>query len=130
MAAIQLKAGKRNIVNTYVWDADGGLRTESQQFASTVEHTIGGSFTIEGAIGWTGNFKLEGVDGDLTARATFQMTQTMTKTEGRSRGMSLAVDLSGVERMGITDYKDNPIVPGEKVDRYRFMSFYSCRQPS
>ena len=25
---------------------------------------------------------------------------------------------------GVTDYKDNPILPGEKVDRYRFMSFY------
>ncbi|GAP94317.1 LamG-like jellyroll fold domain-containing protein [Leptolyngbya sp. NIES-2104] len=124
MAAIQLKAGKRNIVNTYVWDADGGLRTESQQFASTVEHTIGGSFTLEGAIGGTGGFKVLGVGGELTAQATFNLTQTMTKTESRSRGMSLAVDLSGVERMGITDYKDNPIVPGEKVDRYRFMSFY------
>ena len=124
MAAIQLKAGKRNIVNTYVWDADGGLRTESQQFAGTVEHTIGGSFTLEGAIGGTGGFKVLGVGGELTAQATFNLTQTMTKTESRSRGMSLAVDLSGVERMGITDYKDNPIVPGEKVDRYRFMSFY------
>lgn len=124
MAAIQVKAGKRNIVNTYVWDADGGLRTESQQFASTVEHTIGGSFTLEGAIGGTGGFKLGGSGGELTAQAAFQMTQTMTKTESLSRGMSLAVDLSGVERMGITDYKDNSIVPGEKVDRYRFMSFY------
>jgi hypothetical protein len=34
---------RSNIVNTYVWDADGGLRAEVQQsFASTAEHTIGG----------------------------------------------------------------------------------------
>jgi hypothetical protein len=29
-----------------------------------------------------------------------------------------------MEFRGITDFRDNPIVPGEKVDRYRFMSFY------
>jgi hypothetical protein len=124
MEAIQLKAGKRNIVNTYVWDADGGLRTETQQFASTIEHTIGGSFTLEGAIGGTGGFKVMGAGAELTAQATFHLTQTMTKTESRSRGVALTVDLSGVERMGVTDYNDNPIAPGEKVDRYRFMSFY------
>jgi hypothetical protein len=65
-----------------------------------------------------------GVGVELTAQATFHMTQTMTKTERRSRGFALTVDLSGVEQIGITDYNDNPLVPGEKVDRYRFMSFY------
>ena len=40
MANIQTRAGKRNIVNTYVWDGDGGLRTEEQSFASTIEHSI------------------------------------------------------------------------------------------
>jgi Concanavalin A-like lectin/glucanases superfamily/Ricin-type beta-trefoil lectin domain-like len=124
MEAIQLKAGKRNIVNTYVWDADGGLRAETQQFASTIEHTIGGSFTLEGAIGGTGGFKVMGAGAELTAQATFHLTQTMTKTESRSRGVALTVDLSGVEKIGITDYNDNPLLPGEKVDRYRFMSFY------
>jgi len=48
----------------------------------------------------------------------------MTKTESRSKGLSLEVDLGGVERLGITDYNDIPLLPGEKVDRYRFMSFY------
>lgn len=124
MEAIQLRAGKRNIVNTYVWDADGGLRTETQQFASTIEHTIGGSFNLEGAIGGTGGFKVMGAGAELTAQATFHLTQTMTKTESRSRGVALNVDLSGVESIGITDYNDNPLLPGEKVDRYRFMSFY------
>jgi len=52
------------------------------------------------------------------------MTQTMTKTETTGKALELVVDLSGLEFRGITDYKDNPILPGEKVDRYRFMSFY------
>jgi hypothetical protein len=61
---------------------------------------------------------------ELTAQATVNLTQTMNKTEARSKGFELTVDLSGLEYKGITDYNDNPILPGEKVDRYRFMSFY------
>ena len=29
-----------------------------------------------------------------------------------------------MESRGITDYRDYPVLPGEKVDRYRFMSFF------
>ena len=123
MENIQIRAGKRNIVNTYVWDADGGLRTEAQSFANTVEHTIGGSFTMNAGLGGAFEY-LGGAAIELTAQATVNMTQTMSKTESRSKGFELTIDLSGMENKGVTDYKDNPILPGEKVDRYRFMSFY------
>lgn len=124
MEDIQARSGKRNIVNTYVWDADGGLRAEAQSFASTAEHTIGGSFTLDAGLGFRGEFDIGPAATELTALATVNMTQTMTKTEVRSKGIELSVDLSGVESKGITDYNDYPIIPGEKVDRYRFMSFY------
>lgn len=132
MEDIQIRARKRNIVNTYVWDADGGLRTEAQSFASTVEHTVGGSSTLDAGYGFQGDISAQlpgyasGIMGsaELTALATMNLTQTMSKTENRSKGFDLNVDLSGVESTGITDYKDYPIQPGEKVDRYRFMSFY------
>ena len=123
MENIQIRAGKRNIVNTYVWDADGGLRTEAQSFANTAEHTVGGSFTLDAGLGFQGDYTA-GVVGELTALVTVNLTQTMSKTESRSKGLELNVDLSGVESTGITDYNDYPIQPGEKVDRYRFMSFY------
>jgi hypothetical protein len=124
MESIQIRSGKHNIVNTYVWDADGGLRTEAQSFANTVEHTIGGSFSMNAGLGLQSEFSAFGVDVELTAQATVNLTQTMSKTELRSKGFELNVDLSGLEYKGITDYKDRPILPGEKVDRYRFMSFY------
>ena len=124
MEDIQIRAGKRNIVNTYVWDADGGLRTEAQSFANTVEHTIGGSFSMNAGLGVGSSFALGIVAVELTAQATVNLTLTMSKTEARSQGFQLNVDLGGLEHKGITDYKDNPILPGEKVDRYRFMSFY------
>lgn len=123
MEDLQIRAGKRNIVNTYVWDADGGLRTEAQSFANTVEHTIGGSFAMNAGLGFEGKFGSMATV-ELTAQATINLTQTMNKTEARSKGFELSVDLSGLEYKGITDYNDNPILPGEKVDRYRFMSFY------
>jgi hypothetical protein len=124
MEDLQIRAGKRNIVNTYVWDADGGLRTEQQSFANTVEHTIGGSFGMNASLGGEANVGVAGAMFELSALATVNLTQTMNKTEARSKGFELNVDLSGLEYKGITDYNDRPILPGEKVDRYRFMSFY------
>lgn len=123
MEDIQIRAGKRNIVNTYVWDADGGLRSEAQSFASTAEHTIGGSFELSAALGFEGNYGAIAT-AELTAMASIHMTQTMNKTETHSRGIELNIDLSGVEGRNVTDYDDHPLQPGEKVKRYRFMSFY------
>jgi len=124
MENLRIRAGKRNIVNTYIWDADGGFHAEEQQFASTVEHTVGGSFDMSIALGGQGKFAIAKVLVESNGYATTNMTQTMSKTEASSKGMELHVDLSGVESRGVTDHRDYPILPGEKVDRYRFMSFY------
>ncbi|PSN11468.1 hypothetical protein C7293_24155 [filamentous cyanobacterium CCT1] len=118
-----IDARKRNIVNTYVWDGDGGLRSETQEFADTIEQTIGGSFSLDGGLGITGFVQGLGVWVNLTALATAHITQLSTKTESRSRGFSLEVELAGESR-GITTLNDTPVLPGEKVDRYRFSSFY------
>lgn len=124
MEAIQSRSGKRNIVNNYVWDADGGMHTESQSFANTSSHTIGGTFSMEGRLGYKGDIAGEGVKVALEASAGFKLTQTLTKTESITHGLSLDISLSGVESAGVTDHDDYPLMPGEKVDRYRFMSFY------
>ena len=60
----------------------------------------------------------------LTTLGTLTLNQTLSKTLSTSRGFGLNVDLSGVESRGVTDYKDRPLQPGEKVGRYRFMSYY------
>lgn len=123
MEDLQIRAGKRNIVNTYVWDGDGGFRAEEQQFASTVQHSIGGSFNLAVGLGLHGEVE-GGMAAELTALATVSLTQTMSKASSTSKGMELHVDLGGVECRNITDFRDQPILPGEKVDRYRFMSFF------
>jgi hypothetical protein len=120
---LRVAARKRNIVNTYVWDGDGGLRSETQEFADTIEQTIGGSFALDGSLGVTGFIQGGGAWVELTALATASLTQVSTKTESRSRGFSLEVEVEGESR-GITRLDDTPVLPGEKVDRYRFSSFY------
>lgn len=124
MEDLQIRAGKRNIANTYVWDADGGFYSESQQFTNAIEHTIGGSFNLDVKLGGSKSAFISGFGADLSAQATVHMTQTMTQKESQSKAFSLSVSVAGVERQGVTDYRDRPLLPGEKVDRYRFMTFY------
>ncbi len=108
MESLQIRAGKRNIVNTYVWDAAGGRRAEAQSFANKAEHTIGGSFSLDAGLGVEMEIDGGGVKAELTALAKVNLTQTMTKTEARSTGIELNVELSGVESRNITDHNDYP----------------------
>ncbi len=124
MEDLKVRAGKRNIVNSYVWDADGGLRVESEEFASTVEHTVGSALNMEWALGADIALNVSGFQLELSPMYQGSLSQTMSKTRTASSALSLEVDLSGVECQGITDFKDRPIMPGVKVDRYRFMTFY------
>ncbi|WP_157472036.1 hypothetical protein [Neolewinella persica] len=123
MEELQIRSSKRNIVNTYVWDANGGLRAESQQFANVIQHTIGGSIDIKGALGSELSIEL-GLFAELKMMATAGRNQQMSKTVTNSKGFALDVNVSGVEGTGVTDHDDNPLMPGEKVGRYRFMSYY------
>ena len=124
MEQIQTRAGKRNVVNTYVWDGDGGLRVEEQSFASTIEHSMSTELNHNGTFGGSVESAIAGFKFALKLVGQAGGTNTVGKTFTQNRALELAVDLSGVEKNGITDLRDNPLVPGEKVDRYRFMTFY------
>jgi len=124
MQGIQAKAGKRNIVNTYVWDGDGGLRAEEQGFASTIEHSLGSDLTHGGGGGGSTDTLIAAVKLKASLIFSGSDATASSKTLSIGRAMALNVDLSGVESDGITDLRDNPLNPGEKVDRYRFMTFY------
>ena len=123
MESLQIKAGKRNIVNAYVWDADGGLHLENQSFANSITHSIGGSFSFTGGINFDLEFKL-GLAVELGIEANVGVELTMSKSEERSKELTLEVDLGGMEYRGVTDHLDRPLNPGEKVDRYRFSSYF------
>jgi hypothetical protein len=124
MTKIQTQAGKRNVVNTYIWDGDGGLRAEEQSFANTVEHSLGTTMINAGGSGWLHEVTLAKFRSELSLIGSGSSVASSSKSLNRSRTLQLALDLSGIEQRGITDLRDNPLVPGEKVGRYRFMSFY------
>ncbi|HRI68312.1 MAG TPA: LamG domain-containing protein [Polyangium sp.] len=122
--AAQLEGGKRNIVNTYVWDGDGGLHVEEESFAGTLEHAFTVESTHEGAGGMAGTVQLSALKASLSILGGGGKTRASGQTLTSSKSLSLNVDLSGVERRFITNRSDQPLYPGEKVDRYRFMTFY------
>jgi len=124
MEALRIKAGKHNIVNTYVWDADGGLHAESQSFAETIEHSVSSGFSFDAGGGVEVDIMAGVFAMNITALGRCSLSQTVSKTESTSRGFSLDINLGGIERAGITDEHDIPLQPGEKVDRFRMMSFY------
>lgn len=124
MDRLLAQAGKRNLVNTYVWDGDGGLRAEEQSFASTIEHSISTATLVGGSLGISGEVAAFGYKVAGSVVASGSLARSSGKTLSSSKSLELSVDLSGVERNGITNLKDAPLVPGEKVDRYRFMTFY------
>jgi hypothetical protein len=111
-------------VNTYIWDGDGGLRVEEQSFASTIEHSINTEISHSGGGGASAEIGIAAFKFDLSAVGSGGKKDASGKILGLSKSLELAVDLSGLEKNGITDARDNPLVPGEKVDRYRFMTFY------
>ncbi|MEX1367670.1 MAG: LamG-like jellyroll fold domain-containing protein [Nannocystaceae bacterium] len=124
MERLQIKAGKRNIVNTYVWDGDGGLRVESESFANTIEHSLGSMMYDGGGAGLDTDFAVSSFKAALRLLVGGSKTTSQTKTMSATKAVELTVDLLGVEGKGITDLQDRPLVPGEKVDRYRFMTFF------
>ncbi|WP_428268295.1 LamG domain-containing protein [Haliangium sp.] len=124
MERLLIHAGKRNIVNTYVWDADGGMRSEEQGFAETVEHTIGGGFSASGGGNLNASLMFAGFALETSLMVNASTHKTLSKTQTTDKSFQLQVDMSGMEGNDITDLQDYPLYPGEKVDRYRFMTFY------
>ncbi len=124
MQSLLVRAGKRNIVNKYVWDADGGLRSETQSFANTVEHSVGCEISHEGGGGLGLDVQAAAFKLELNLIGSGSSAKSATKGLSQEKSFELTVDLAGLEPDGITALDDTPLQPGEKVDRYRMMTFY------
>ncbi|MDG2617524.1 hypothetical protein P7L53_14885 [Thermoleptolyngbya sichuanensis XZ-Cy5] len=132
---------RRNLFNTYVWTADGGLFAETQQFMETQQEVIGGTFSVSGQIGGYMDFNTAiagmAVNFELESFWGGSQTLTKTKTSASQRSFGVTVDLDverniqvanpqQAERLGLSLYDakgDRAKCPG-KVDGYRFMTFY------
>lgn len=124
---------KRNLVNTYVWTAGGGLFSEQEQTMTSREETHSGSYSFTGMAGLAASksFALLGFGAYIEANAMFgghiHTSVTKNKQEGRDFSLSIKNDteaflakwLPGADKPA----NDGAAEPG-KVDAYRFKSFY------
>jgi PKD repeat protein len=132
---------KRNIVNTYVWTADGGLFAETQETMDVWQETTGGAFnasahgglslTMEGAVSKVAyEFELEAMLGahlSLTLKKSRETENTfaVNVTLGKVERDIYERDEKGFTRLDRTDPRNpKPIKTPGKVDAYRFMTFY------
>lgn len=135
---------KRNLVNTYVWTADGGLFAETLQTMDSKSETIGGSYTFTGMAGLSIEAVatvVVGAKGTLDALFGGHLNLSVNKTRESKSSFGLNVNLDKVERdiylrrtndagqdeliFDTTDPKrPKPKKAPGKVDAYRFMSFY------
>lgn len=126
---------RRDLVNTYVWSADGGFFAETTQTTDVVTETTSGSYRFNGmgTVGVSGGFKAFGVgvgfQVDAALGGGISRTRSKAKESTRTFGLDVLVDTPGdmqkYDKDGNPEYKDGKAVevPG-RVDAYRFMTFY------
>jgi len=134
---------RRNLVNAYVWTADGGLFAETQQTMDVQAETFGGSydFTGKGGIDLAIAFAIAKVAAVFELNAMFvgHHHLSVNKSKESKTAFQMNVNLEKVERdiykrdpndrrVVLIDNSDpkrpRPIKSPYKVDAYRFMTFY------
>ncbi|MFE0422493.1 LamG-like jellyroll fold domain-containing protein [Streptomyces sp. NPDC058953] len=125
----------RNIVNTYVWTADGGFFSETTGTTDVVTQTTGGSYSFSGAgtFSMETSFEVAGIGVGLQFDASLGGGMTVTRqrsTEAtRSHSLEVTCNLSRdiqkyVDGKAQYDAANKPVLTVGKVDAYRFMTFY------
>ena len=127
---------RRDIVNTYVWTADGGFFAETTATTDVVTETTSGSYRFNGAVtsgldfGFTAFGVGLGFQMDAAMGGGFSTTRSTSKESTRSFSLNVRVETPG--DMQRYNEQSEPVfhddgtpeeVPG-RVDAYRFMTFY------
>jgi hypothetical protein len=117
-------SSKRNLADTYVWTASGGLFSETTSTTDQVTWVTTGNYSVSGSTTIGGSIDIDAgpVSIGISGEASFGGSSTITRTKTRdaSRGFSLSVVCQ--PSRNLLDANNQP-VPG-RVDAYRFISFY------
>ncbi|MEM9670805.1 MAG: LamG-like jellyroll fold domain-containing protein [Pseudomonadota bacterium] len=126
----------RNMVNSYVWTADGGLYTETEQTALTRQESAGGTFDNATSLGIDANASFSPgffVDGGVAYGFELHSTVTKSKKEGRDFAIKVQADGEGFlqkwndgkdVKPGATPKGYDGVTTPGKVTAYRFKTFY------
>lgn len=143
------RLSSRNIVNAYIWTAEGGLFTESTDVLDTVDESITSSYSSITSKGLSDEFMVAGIAPGFSKElnsldGTYNGTIKTKRTESE-KSFNVKVELSGEsdlqlyvnteeekqkyagrinEGYGAYDIDGNPVMRPGKVDAYRFMTFY------
>ncbi|MEV6684377.1 LamG domain-containing protein [Streptomyces sp. NPDC051130] len=126
----------RDLVNTYVWTAQGGFFAETTEATDAVSETTSGSYTFGNmfggsmdltfgalGLGWSAHF-------DASRGGGFSTTRAKGKDASRSFGLDVQCapsgDLQRRDKDGkpVYDAAGKPVLVPGKVDAYRFLTFY------
>ncbi|WP_397334558.1 LamG-like jellyroll fold domain-containing protein [Nonomuraea sp. 3-1Str] len=129
------KFSHRDLVNTYVWTAQGGFFAETTQATDSVTQTHSGSYTFKAADTGTVEFKITivgfGLTGHIEASLAGSTSVTRTRAKDVSRSFGLTVDCApsgDLQRYDsgkpVFTAQGKPVLVPGKVDAYRFLTFY------
>ena len=133
------KFAKRNLVNTYVWTADGGFFAETTETTDVKSEVTAGSFSFSGAVGGTFNLNIDAPVGislefEAAIGGSINVTKTRAKDTEKSFSLAVNVDVPGDLQKTAPDANNvwkpvfdddgNGVTAAGKVDAYRFKTFY------
>jgi hypothetical protein len=128
---------KKDLVNSYVWSASGGMYSEQESTTNTRQESYAGSYSFSWALGPTGSlqFELFGISFELEANLSGGTSWTVNVSKEQQDESSMGLDVSiSPDRMlkkylGPTEpfYSREPAAG--KVQSYRFMTFYLAPRP-
>ena len=131
------KFAKRNIVNTYIWTADGGFYADSTEMMQTKQESVSGSFSTSSSA--TGGLTTElDINGNYLYEANYNAmngaSMNFTKSKSKESENSFSLEITASPPGDLQKYDENlnrvydengnPISVEGKVDAYRFMTFY------
>jgi len=121
------KVEKRNLVNTYVWTADGGQFAEEVQSLDTRSEVAGGSYAFKGMGGFELQSSLKfpaGMQAGVTAMFGGHLNLTVTKSRDSESSFGLTVSVAPDSDLSGPGPSDARGREQGKVDAYRFMTFF------
>jgi len=132
------QVARRSLVNTYVWNSDGGLYSEEEQFGAVREESGAGSYERVSKDGFylEASFNIGPADSvEVLFGSRIQTRSMKSRREATSFGLHVAMPGEGFLNKRLPDTApvpppgqypvayDDASCPG-KVNQYRFMSFY------
>ncbi|GAA0270692.1 hypothetical protein GCM10010302_05320 [Streptomyces polychromogenes] len=126
----------RDLVNTYIWTAQGGFFAETTEATDAVSETTSGSYSFNAKVGVSAELAFGigpiGIAGnaDVSMGGGFTVTRAKSRDASRSFGLDVQCapsgDLQRRDKDGklVYDAAGKPVLVPGKVDAYRFLSFY------